>query len=78
MTSLPANTFHFRERGLLKPGFWADLALFDPATVRDTAVFNDPHHYPEGFSFVIVNGLVVLDQGKHTGAKAGRPLRRED
>jgi N-acyl-D-amino-acid deacylase len=75
MTSLPANTFHFTGRGELREGNWADIALFDPEKVQDTAQFNDPHHYPLGIPYVLVNGVVVLNNGEHTGAKAGVALR---
>ena len=75
MTSLPANTFHFKGRGELREGNWADIVLFDPDKVKDTAAFNDPHHYPEGIPYVLVNGIIVIDKGEHTGAKAGQALR---
>jgi N-acyl-D-amino-acid deacylase len=75
MTSLPANTFRLKQRGELREGNWADIVLFDPEKVRDTAEFNDPHHYPEGIPYVLVNGVVVLDKGTHTHAKAGQALR---
>jgi N-acyl-D-amino-acid deacylase len=77
MTSLPANTFHFRRRGELREGFWADVVIFDPAKIQDTAEYKSPHHYPEGISAVLVNGTVVLQHGEHTGAKAGRALRND-
>jgi N-acyl-D-amino-acid deacylase len=75
MTSLPANTFRFRGRGELREGNWADIVVFDPKTVQDKAGYKDPHHYPEGIPHVLVNGVLVLKNGKHTGAKAGQPLR---
>lgn len=77
MTSLPAATFQLPDRGLLKPGAHADIVIFDPKTVRDTATFEDPHHVAEGFTDVIVNGIPVLRQGSLTGARPGGPLRRE-
>jgi N-acyl-D-amino-acid deacylase len=76
MTSLPAATFRFKDRGLLRTGAWADIVIFDPRTVTDPATYKDPHHYAEGFRHVIVNGIPVLQEGKHTHAKAGQPLRR--
>ena len=76
MTSLPATTFRLKHRGLLVEGFWADVTIFDPAQVRDTATFEDPHHYPEGIPYVLVNGRVVLRNGEHTRASAGQCLRR--
>ncbi len=75
MTSLPAQTFHLADRGVLKPGAWADIVIFDPAKVNDPATFADPHHYAEGFSDVIVNGEVVIRDGVLTGARPGGPLR---
>jgi N-acyl-D-amino-acid deacylase len=75
MTSLPASTFRFKGRGELREGNWADIVVFDPAKVNDTGTFNDPHHYPVGISSVLVNGVEVLKNGEHTGAKAGKPLR---
>jgi N-acyl-D-amino-acid deacylase len=75
MTSLPAHAFHFANRGELLEGNWADIVLFDPEKVQDTAQFNDPHHYPLGIPHVLVNGVVVLNNGEHTGAKAGMALR---
>jgi N-acyl-D-amino-acid deacylase len=76
MTSLPAATFQLPDRGLLKPGAHADIVIFDPQTVRDTATFEDPHHVAEGFTDVIVNGTPVLRQGALTGERPGGPLRR--
>ena len=76
MTSLPAHTFHFAHRGELLPGNWADLTVFDPATVADPSTYADPHHYATGFRCVFVNGTLVVDQDRHTGARPGRVLRR--
>ncbi len=76
MTSLPADTFGLRDRGRIVPGAWADLVVFDPATVGDPASFEDPHHYAVGFSDVIVNGGPVIREGKMTGERSGGPLRR--
>jgi N-acyl-D-amino-acid deacylase len=76
MTSLPANTFHLKNRGVLLEGAWADVVVFDPESVKDTATFDDPHHYPEGIPHVVVNGVFVLKNGTHTQAKAGQCLRR--
>jgi N-acyl-D-amino-acid deacylase len=75
MSSLPANTFHFKHRGELKEGNWGDIVVFDPEKVKDTAEYPDPHHYPSGIPYVLVNGVVVLDNNEHTGAKAGQALR---
>jgi N-acyl-D-amino-acid deacylase len=76
MTSLPASILGFSDRGTIATGKWADLVLFDPATVADRATFENPFQYPVGIDTVIVNGQVVLDEGKHTGARPGRVLRR--
>ena len=76
MTSLPARTFGFRDRGLLVEGFAADLVLFDPERVEDRASFEDPHQYAAGFELVLVNGVAVVDDEKLTGRRPGRVLRR--
>ncbi len=75
MTGMPAARLRLRDRGLLRPGHAADLALFDPATVKDEATFADPHRYPTGIPYVIVNGAVVVDGGRFSAAGAGRVLR---
>lgn len=75
MTSLPAGTFHLWDRGLLRPGMAADVVIFDEKTVADRATFQQPKQYPAGFSFVIVNGQIVIEHDKHTGAKSGQILR---
>jgi N-acyl-D-amino-acid deacylase len=75
MTSLPARTFGFRDRGLVREGSWADLVLFDPARVRDKATFDNPHQFSEGFDLVLVNGRAVVDEGRLTEERPGRILR---
>jgi N-acyl-D-amino-acid deacylase len=75
MTSLPARKHHLRERGELRPGWHADLCLFDPQAVIDRGTYQEPRQYPAGIPYVIVNGVVVVDGGEHTGAHAGRVLR---
>ena len=75
MTSLPAGTFRLWDRGLLRPGMAADVVVFDEKTVGDRATFEQPKQYPTGISFVIVNGQVVIENDKHTGAKSGQILR---
>ncbi len=75
MTSLPARTFRFRDRGLVRGGFAADLLVFDPARVQDRATYTQPHQYSEGFDYVLVNGVVMVDNGALTGARGGRILR---
>jgi N-acyl-D-amino-acid deacylase len=74
MTSLPAQIIGLSDRGLLRSGMAADVVIFDPATVDDKATFEEPSQYPVGIPFVIVNGTVVIDQGKHTGALPGQVL----
>jgi N-acyl-D-aspartate/D-glutamate deacylase len=77
MTWLNARRVGLVDRGLIRPGFHADLTLFDPARVIDRATYEDPFRYPEGIEYVIVNGTIVIDRGRHTGAKPGVPLRRK-
>jgi N-acyl-D-amino-acid deacylase len=77
MTSLPARTFRFTDRGLLKPGFAADVLIFDPAKVRDLSTYADPHHYTEGFDHVFVNGQAVVSEGKLNEVRPGRILRHK-
>jgi N-acyl-D-amino-acid deacylase len=75
MTSLAANRVHLVERGLLKPGFFADIVVFDPQQIRDMATFEDPNRLSTGMRYVIVNGALVMSGGKQTNAMPGRPLR---
>ncbi len=75
MTSLPAQTFYLKDRGLIKVGAHADIVIFDPAKVTDPSTFNDPHHYAEGFTDVIVNGGVVIRDGRLSEVRSGGPLR---
>ncbi|HUE87820.1 MAG TPA: D-aminoacylase [Vicinamibacterales bacterium] len=75
MTSLPAQILGLADRGQIKEGAVADIAVFDPALVRETNSFEKPKSYAEGVSFVLVNGVLVIDAGQHTGAKPGRALR---
>ena len=75
MTSYPAQRFGLMDRGVLRPGLKADVVVFDPATVRDDATYEQPHQYGEGFSFVIVNGQIVLDGDRVTTARPGVVLR---
>jgi len=76
MTSLPAQKFGFTNRGLLRQNFAADIVLFDEAVVGDRAEYKNPHQYAVGFNYVIVNGVVTVDAGVHTGARAGVTLRK--
>ncbi len=74
MTSANAAKAHQYERGLLRPGLAADVTIFNPANVIDNATFEQPHRYPTGIEYVIVNGVVVIDKGRHTGARPGTIL----
>ncbi|MFN2550103.1 MAG: amidohydrolase family protein [Myxococcales bacterium] len=74
MTSLPARRLGLQDRGQVHRGFKADLVVFDPATLRDTATFEKPQQYPEGIPYVVINGKLVLDNGKRTRERPGRPL----
>jgi len=76
MTSLPAQTFGFRDRGLIREGFAADLVIFDENTIIDRATFDKPHQYPAGIAFVFVNGQLVMADDKMTNARPGVALRR--
>ena len=76
MTSLAASFYGSPKRGLIKEGFYADIAVFDEARIRDEATFDDPHRYSEGTVHVIVNGNIAFRDGESTGALAGRPLAR--
>jgi N-acyl-D-amino-acid deacylase len=76
MTSAPAAKLGIARRGLLQVGNFADVVVFDPATVADRGTFVDPHLYPAGIEYVLVNGIVTIERGEHTGALAGRVLRR--
>ena len=75
ITSLPAQREHLDSRGLLKPGYFADITIFDPATIIDHATFTKPDQLSDGIDFTIVNGQVEYDRGKLTGVTAGRVLR---
>ncbi len=74
MTSLPAQKFQLKDRGLLRVGYAADILIFDEKEVQDVSTFEKPHAYSKGFHYVIVNGVVTVDNEKHTGARAGQPL----
>ena len=74
-SALPAQRMRFTDRGVLKAGMCADVVIFDPATVRDLATFDNPNHLSQGMEYVLVNGVPVIDQGKMTGAKPGKVLR---
>ena len=77
MTSLPAQKFHLANHGLLLPGYAADVVVFDATTVNDLSTFEKPHHYATGFKYVLVNGKITLDNGKHNGTRNGVVLYGE-
>jgi N-acyl-D-amino-acid deacylase len=74
LSSLPATNLGLDHRGLLKEGMFADVVVFDPATIADRATFEAPHQYSVGVKHVFVNGVQVLREGEHTDAKPGRAL----
>jgi N-acyl-D-amino-acid deacylase len=78
MTSLNATKLGILDRGLLRPGNYADVTVFDPEHVSDRSTYTDPFHYSEGIEYVVVNGKLVLERGKHTGERPGRVVRHED
>jgi N-acyl-D-amino-acid deacylase len=75
MTSYPAQRLGLRARGKIAIGFWADLTLFSMEGIKDEATYLNPHRYPSGIEYVLVNGELVIEEGEHTGAKPGRVLR---
>jgi N-acyl-D-amino-acid deacylase len=75
LTSLPAGNLKVKRRGTLAPGFFADVVVFDPATIQDHATFENPHQYSTGMVHVLVNGTQVMKNGEHTGAKPGKIVR---
>jgi N-acyl-D-amino-acid deacylase len=75
LTSLPATNLKLRRRGSLRPGTFADVVVFDPATIADHATFEEPHRLATGMIHVFVNGTQVLRDGEHTGATPGRVVR---
>lgn len=74
MTSLPAQTFQLKDRGLLKQGMAADIVIFNETEVRDVSTYDKPHAYSKGFYYVIVNGVLTVENQKHNGARAGKAL----
>jgi N-acyl-D-amino-acid deacylase len=74
MTGLPAQVLRLQDRGRLLEGYWADVVIFNPETVIDRATFEKPHQYSEGIEYVAVNGVLVIDQGRHTGKRPGRGI----
>ncbi len=74
-SALAAQRMRFTDRGVLKAGMWADIVIFDPATIRDLATYDHPNQLSQGMEYVLVNGVPVIDQGKMTGARPGKILR---
>lgn len=74
MTSWPATRMRLAARGLIKEGCWADVVIFDFARIQDRATYEQPALYPEGIDYVLVNGQVVIERGRHTGARPGQVL----
>lgn len=75
LTTLPASNLGMSERGALKPGYFADVVVFDPAKIADLSTFEKPHQYSVGMRDVFVNGVAVLRDGQHSGATPGRAVR---
>jgi len=78
MTSLPAEKFNITNRGVIQPGAYADVTVFNADTIMDTATYLDPHQYATGIEYVLVNGVVSIDGGEFTGDRGGRSVRRGD
>ena len=76
MTALPAKTYGIQNRGRIKENYIADLVIFDPSTVNDKATFVEPHQYPIGISYVILNGKLAVEAGNYKNAMAGKILRK--
>lgn len=77
LTHLPASNLTLDRRGALKPGYFADIVIFDPNSITDLATFAKPHQYARGVQYVWVNGTMTLANGEHTGAKSGRFVKRQ-
>ncbi|HEV3061345.1 MAG TPA: amidohydrolase family protein [Vicinamibacterales bacterium] len=77
MTSLPASVYGMKDRGVLRPGAWADILIFDPAAVRDTATYQEPHQLAEGIEYVLVNGVIAKERSAYTGTLSGKVVAPE-
>jgi N-acyl-D-amino-acid deacylase len=75
MTLLPTQKLKLKDRGLIREKMWADIVVFNPKTVVDKATYTEPHQYPEGIEYVLVNGKVVIERGRHSGGLPGKVLR---
>jgi N-acyl-D-amino-acid deacylase len=76
MTAMSAGKMGIKGRGILKEGFFADIVIFDPETIKDRATFEDPHQYPDGIEYVIINGQIVAEHGTIVGTRPGRILKK--
>ena len=74
-TALPAQREHLSDRGVIKQGMWADLVVFDPGAIHDVATYDNPNQFSVGMSYVLVNGVPVIEEGRMTGALPGKVLR---
>jgi len=77
ITSFAARKFDFEKRGILRGGYYADIVIFDEDKVMDRASWKDPHQYPVGIEYVLVNGGIVIEKGEHTGNLPGKVLRKK-
>jgi N-acyl-D-amino-acid deacylase len=77
MTSFPAQKFGLWKKGIVRAGMDADVIIFDPDTITERSTFQDPHQYPAGLPYVIVNGQVVVDQERYTGILAGQVVKKQ-
>lgn len=77
VTSHPAQIFGLRDRGLIRSGYMADVTVFDPKTIEDLSTYKDPRRHPRGITHVMVNGVLTVEDGEHTGARAGRVHRHK-
>jgi len=78
MTSLPADKFNIKQRGLIKEGFIADIVVFDENEVTDMATLENPHQFSKGFKYIFVNGALTIDNGLHNGARKGLAIRNNN
>ena len=76
MSSLRGCTPRLKDRGILKEGYWADIVVFDQDKIKDMSTFENPHQYPKGINYVIVNGQMVVNKRNITGTKPGKILRK--
>ena len=77
MTSLPAQTFHLKNKGMIREGLDADLVVFDPKTIKDCSTYEDPFQPPQGIKAVFVNGELAVNENKVLGARSGKVLRHQ-